>query len=212
MSFHTERDCDAISLHSPNWTSSTSAAEAFRRYAVGFAERPAKPLLFTEPVPEYQGDASLHDAMMRLMWGTLLGGAGFVVQNDTSYGYAPRSAMAAQSACRDAVLDLEGHAARFFNASGVNFASMAPNELLASTGVCLANPGREYVVYAQSGTTVTLELPAATGDVTVRFYNPRTGRFQPAFTATGNGPRSFTKPDAADWVMHVTVPRGPSSG
>lgn len=208
--FRSEAACDIISFHKPNWDSSTSAASTFAYYAAEFAGAPAKPFFFSEPVPEYQGNASLHDAMMRLMWGTVLGGAGFVVQNDTSFGFDPNTAIAAQAVNRNIVLDREGHCARFFNASGVGFGSMAPNGALTSTGACLADPGREYVVYAQSGSSFTVNLAAAPGVFNCRFYNPRTGEFAAAFQRSGGTSQSFTKPDSSDWVLHLAhVPDAP---
>lgn len=202
--FRGEANCDVISWHRPNWTSATTAADGFNYYVPAFTGSPVKPFFFSEPVPEYQGAAGLHDAIMRLMWGTVLAGSGFVVQNDTSFGFDPQAAMAAEAADRDVVLDREGHCARFFNASGVQFWTMVPSGALASTGVCLADPGREYVVYAQSGSsTFNLNLSAGTGTFNCRFYNPRTGVFGSTFSSPGGTTRSFTKPDTGDWVLHV---------
>jgi hypothetical protein len=206
--FRGEANCDVISLHRPNWTASTTAADGFATYSAAFVGLPVKPFFFSEPVPEYQGDWSLHDAIMRLMWGTVVGGSGFVVQNDTCYGFDPRTIMAGQSAMRDAVLDLEGHCARFFNGSGVSFRNAVPNAALASSGLCLAEAGREYVVYSQSGADVTVNLAAAAGSLTGRFYNPRTGVFAPSFAVQGGASLAFTKPSTADWVLHLlAVPR-----
>jgi hypothetical protein len=204
-SFRGVANCNMISYHHPNWSSATSATDSFNVFAPEFAGTPAKPFYFSEPVPEYQGDASLHDALMRLMWGTVLGGAGFVVQNDASFGFDPNAAIAAQSANRDIVLNREGHCARFFNSSIVNLAAMSPHGPLASSGVCLANPGTEYAVYTQNGSSVTVDLSAVNGDLAARFYDPRTGDFQQEFTVQGGGPRSVTKPGSNDWVLHLLV-------
>jgi PKD repeat protein len=203
--FRGEVNCDVISWHRPNWSSTTSAAEGFNYYVPAFAGSPVKPFFFSEPVPEYQGDSSLHDAIMRLMWGTALAGAGFVVQNDASFGFDPNASMAAEAADRDIVLDREGHCARFFGASGVEFWTMVPNGSLSSTGVCLAEPGREYIVYSQSGSAFTLNMSAGTGTFNCRFYNPRSGQFGTSFQRSGGATESFTKPDSGDWVLHVVV-------
>jgi hypothetical protein len=203
LGFRSEDDCDVLSNHLPNWTPATSALDAFTAYASEFYKTPSKPLFFSEPVPEYQGDPSWHDALMRLMWGTALAGAGFVVQNDTSFGFDPHTLMAAQAANRDKVLDLEGHCVRFFNASGVDFGSMAPDGSLASSGVCLANVGQEYVVYAQNGASVTVDLAALTGEATARFHNPRTGQVLAGFQVAGGASAAIGKPDGGDWVLHI---------
>lgn len=202
--FRGEPNCDVIAQHRPNWSAATTALEAFNYYAGQFAGVPARPFIFDEPVPEYQGDPALYDALMRLMWGTVMAGAGFAVQNDTSYGFDPRSAMAARSGARDAVLDLEKHCARFFNASGIDFGAMAPAGALASSGICLARAGQEYVVYSQDGPSVNLDLTPLAGTGRARFYNPRTGAFSATFEVTGGGSRTIAKPDASDWVLHVT--------
>ncbi len=201
-SFQSEANCDMVSLHQPNWSSSTNATESFNTFGPKFNSSPAKPFFFSEPVPEYRGDPSLHVALTRLMWGTVLGGAGFVVQNDCSFGWDTRSAMAAQTANRDAVYDLEGHCARFFNESGIDFASMTPQGSLASTGVCLARTGWEYVVFTQSA-SFTVNLAGTSGGLACRFYNPRTGQFQPTFYRPAGGTQTFTAPDSSDWVLHI---------
>lgn len=217
--FHAERDVDVISLHRPLWGPHTAARETFRHYAEHARLMPAKPYLFTEPVPAYGGPRSDTraifwapvagtelDGLMRLMWGTAMGGAGFVVQNDTSFGFDTRAAIARQSAYRDAVLDLEGHAARFFNASGVSLEGMTPDDRLCSSRVCLANRGREYVVYSQEGGSVAVDLSTVTGRVVGRFYNPRQGGFGPAISFVGGALRQvISKPDQGDWVLHLVA-------
>lgn len=62
--------------------------------------------------------------------------------------------------------------------------------------------GAEYVAYLESGGSRTVFIHA--GDYTYRWYNPRAGTYTAAtsFTSTG-GNRSFTAPDANDWVLHV---------
>jgi len=95
--------------------------------------------------------------------------------------------------------------ARFFNSGDVRFWEMEPNGNLASTGVCLANEGEEYVVYSASGEPFTVDL-SATPNPTLesRWYNPRTGRFQPAAAiAGGNSAARFTPPLPDDAVLHL---------
>lgn len=142
---------------------------------------------------------------MRLMWGAALGGAGIVFQNNTSWGFDQRSALAAKGEDRDKVLDLEGHLARFFNASEIDFAAMEPNGKLSSSGLCLANPGVEYVVYAQkSKANFTVDLSPTRGKpLRMRWYNPRTGEWKAAADSSGNGEVSFTPPFDGDAVLHL---------
>jgi hypothetical protein len=180
----------------------------FEHYQAQFAGEPAKPVLFSETVPEYLGEETRHLGIVRLLWGTLLGGAGVVFQNDTSWGFASRAAMAARAADRDAVLDLEGHAARFFNDGRVHFARMRPDGRLSSTGVCLANPEEEYVIYAPGGEQFTADLSGAKGrTLSARWYDPTTGRAVTGEEITGgSAARPFKPPFARDAVLHVTSP------
>lgn len=203
--FRGEPGADFISLHKPRWDDCPPARVFFEHYRSQFAVRPAKPVIFSEPVPEYSGDNARHPGIVRLLWGTLLGGAGVVFQNDTSWGFARRTAMAAHAASRDAVLDLEGHAARFFNGGGVGFAEMRSDGRLSSTGVCLATPGKEYVIYAPGGERFTVDLSGAIGrKLSTRWYDPTTGKSVTGDeTAGGSAAQAFTPPYAGDTVLRL---------
>jgi len=204
--FRGEADCDIISLHKPNWDEYSDAIDAFGHYDGEFTATPTKPVFFGEPVPEWQGESYLIDAMMRLMWGTAVAGCGYVVQNDASFGFDPYANMASEAYDCGIMLDREGYCAVFFNDSGIELSGMSPDGSLASTGVCLADTGREYVVYSQSGSSFTVNLSAASGEtLNCRFYNPRTGVFESTFQRSGgSSAESFTKPSSSDWVLHIT--------
>jgi hypothetical protein len=208
--FHGEKEVDVISNHFPNWDEHTAAVDSFSYYGTRFGRSPPKPYFFTEPVPEYGGNRRLHDGLMRLMWGAVLGGASIVVQNDTSFGFDRRTAIASYAARRDAVLDLEGYCARFF--STIDLSSMRPDETLCSTRVCLARPGSEYVIYSQSGHSFTVDLSGSQRDFSARFYNPREGTFVDRFAVRGGSARQlFEKPDSSDWVLHLRADRFPEA-
>ena len=140
----------------------------------------------------------------------MLGGASFVVQNDTSFGFDPHTAIASYAARRDSVLDLEGHCARFF--STIDLSSMRPNETLCSTRVCLARPNSEYVIYSQSGASFTVDLSGSRKLFSARFYNPRSGTFGRRFSVRGGAARQlFEKPNNSDWVLHLRAGRFPEA-
>ena len=87
---------------------------------------------------------------------------------------------------------------------------MLPDNDLSSVGThCLADEGREYVVYSKIGSATTFSLDvSAANDKTLdcRFYNPRDGQFEPTFHRTGgNAAESFTKSNSDDWVLHVVA-------
>lgn len=103
-----------------------------------------------------------------------------------------------------------GIASRFFNEHIDDLDSMVPHlELCGSGTYCLANLGREYVVYSETDSlsSFTLDLSAATGKILYcRFYNPRNGQFNPIFHRAGGGRSEiFTKPDEAEWMLHIMV-------
>ncbi len=92
-----------------------------------------------------------------------------------------------------------GHARRL--ADRMNLAAMAPHDDLASTRYCLANVGQEYLVYLPDGGEVTVDLSAATGTVTVEWFNPRTGEVDKGGSTPGAARRTLKAPDTRDWVL-----------
>ncbi|MBI3468272.1 MAG: hypothetical protein HY000_35155 [Planctomycetes bacterium] len=151
--------------------------------------------------------ASLWTRPIARGWGTALAGASVVCQNDASWAFDSRSKMAARTKELNQVLDLEGHLARFFNASAVGFTDMQPHGELAATSVCLANPGREYVSYLESGQRLTMDLTAAKARrLQARWYDPNQGTFTPAGEITGgNSAEPFTPPFAGGAVLHLRL-------
>lgn len=104
--------------------------------------------------------------------------------------------------------DWLGHASRFFNEHVDYLDNLVPHDELSSTGTyCLADPGREYVVYCtiNSPTVFDLDISAAMGKtVNCRFYNPRDGQFETMFQRLGgSSSETFTKPTSDDWILHV---------
>jgi hypothetical protein len=207
--FRGEPQTDILSRHTPRWDNLPPAQVFFDHYAREFDAAPVKPLFFSEPVPSYEGgDAATEAAVLRLLWGTALAGASVVIQNDASFGFDPRSLMAVKADQRDRILDLEGHLARFFHGAGVNFAAMKPEGGLASTGVCLANAGVEYVVYAPQGRPFTMNLADAKDTaLIVRWYDPRSGQsYDAGRVPGGNEAQPFAPPLQGDAVLHLKKP------
>jgi hypothetical protein len=201
--FRLEPHNDVISLHRPNWSCATGAVVSFDHFRREFFEEPVKPVFFSEPVPEFGGAEECEvEALTRLMWGTTLGGAGFVVQNDASFGFNPKARMASRTKLRDRMLDREGVCARFFNTLGVGWVSMEPVPTASSTRIALARPGEEYVVYSESDAFFTVDL-SAYPDTSFegRFYDPRSGEMHAAVAVRGEARATrIAKPDTRDWV------------
>jgi hypothetical protein len=199
FSSHHEANLDVVTLHPKNWVGH------FPKFAERFHNTPPKPYLYSEPVPEFDGETPSLEDVRRSAWETALAGAGWVNQNDPSFGWDLRTAIAVKAAARDRAYDCAGQCARFFNQSGVRFWEMAPAAKLSSTGVCLARPGEEYVVYAAAGGEFTVDLSADPKvKFTARWYDPRTGKFQSAPAVVGgNADERFAAPFAGDAVLHL---------
>jgi hypothetical protein len=70
----------------------------------------------------------------------------------------------------------------------------------------LAEPGREYVAYARGmKEELTLQLgPSASGDYSIRLYNPRTGEMKSIVNEIRPIEKyAWTPPDSKDWVLHL---------
>jgi hypothetical protein len=81
---------------------------------------------------------------------------------------------------------------------------MTPQNALASSGYCLANPGREYLVYAPNGGAVTVDLEGAEGTFAVEWLNPSMGE-QIAGTPVEGGSRvSLQPPFYGDAVVYLS--------
>ncbi|MBI5771355.1 MAG: DUF4038 domain-containing protein [Verrucomicrobia bacterium] len=90
-------------------------------------------------------------------------------------------------------------------AERVNLAAMTPRNDLASTEYCLANPGNEYLVYLPDSGEVTVDLSAATGAMTVEWFNPRTAEKRAGERVGGGAKRQFQAPFPGDAVLHLSA-------
>ncbi|HVM42848.1 MAG TPA: Ig-like domain-containing protein [Gemmatimonadales bacterium] len=91
-------------------------------------------------------------------------------------------------------------------ANRMNLVAMTPHGELASTGYCLANPvaqGGEWLVYLPSGGSVTVNLAAAVGSLTVEWFSPSTGQTTAGGSTTGGASRTFTAPGGGDAVLYI---------
>jgi hypothetical protein len=203
---HQNNNVDMISLHRHNWTGNHG------RFVSGFQQSPAKPYFMSESIPEFNGTNLSMQTIRRSAWEVAMAGAGWVAQNDTSFGWDPHAGMAGQAANRDQAYDQIGHVATFFNDMGVEFWDMAPEGQLASTGVCLAQRGEEYLIYARSGGTFSVDLSDAVDQpFGVQWYDPSTGEMTLEGSVLGAAEVSFTAPNTNDWVLRLKVIPEPST-
>jgi len=172
----------------------------------GFTGSPARPYFFLEGHP-YMGDG-----VRTAIWTFSVGGGNYFFHGDYDQetvttgimGYDPYVPGGDKGMYKR---DWLGDASRLFNEHIVDLDSMAPhNELCDSGAYCLADPGREYVVYSSSGSSFNVDLSAGAGETfACRFYDPSNGNFQSTFQRTGGGVEAFTKPDSSDWALHMVT-------
>lgn len=87
----------------------------------------------------------------------------------------------------------------------VDLASMTPRGDLSSSEYCLADPGREYLVYLPGGGSVSVDLSAATGEVALEWFDPAGGKTHPGDKRQGGGRRLFTAPFGGSAVLYLSV-------
>ncbi len=104
----------------------------------------------------------------------------------------------------DSMVMLRGYAHMVAFFTGFEWWKADPRPDLVSAGAhCLAEPGRQYVLYLPKGGTAMLALEP--GTYRARWYNPRTGRFLPDLpAATGAQWTSPSAPDSEDWALLLT--------
>ncbi len=88
-------------------------------------------------------------------------------------------------------------------ADRVNLAKMTPHGELAGSGYCLANPGKEYLVYLPAGGAVTINLSAAAGKFQVEWVHPIEEKVTVAEPISGGAKRTLTAPFTAEAVAHL---------
>lgn len=86
-------------------------------------------------------------------------------------------------------------------AKQINLTDMTPKNDLASSTYCLANPGKEYLVYLPEGNEVIVELSDVSGNVSVEWFNPNTGESKTTEQSTGGDKRTFISPFGIDDVV-----------
>ena len=94
----------------------------------------------------------------------------------------------------------------FFATKGLEYWKMSSQNALKTSGTrvyVLAETGRQYLIYAAIGGTFAINLAPRT--YKARRYNPRTGEDALLGELSGGASRSFTMPDASDWVVYLKV-------
>lgn len=85
----------------------------------------------------------------------------------------------------------------------VNLAAMKPEEALSATSYCLADRGREYLVFQSDKGEFTLDLLGAPGRFTAEWFNVNADRSLPASPVDGGAVRTFTTPFPGPAVLYL---------
>jgi CubicO group peptidase (beta-lactamase class C family) len=169
----------------------TESANAHRPWAVANDEQgPAN--LGVPPDPGYKGHNgiartnetqkgyTLHDIRKLTLWGNLMaGGAG--VEYYFGYQLPENDLVCEDWRSRDQSWDYCRIALEFFAANKIPFWEMKnANALIGNASndnskFCLAKAGEVYLVYLPNGGTSEIDLGAAAGRFTVKWFNPRRG-------------------------------------
>ena len=91
------------------------------------------------------------------------------------------------------------YAARLDLASAVPHGDLVDSEPI---GYCLAKPGSQYLVFVPSAGSVTLDLTAVTGTLSVEWFNPNTGVATDGGTISG-GEKTLTAPFSGPAVVFI---------
>ena len=82
------------------------------------------------------------------------------------------------------------------------FWEMTPRrDLVDGDNLCLAFPGRQYIVYLPHGDTVNVRLEKK--NYSTVWYNPRTGEWGTPFRVEGSERQEFKTPDSGDWALLI---------
>jgi hypothetical protein len=88
-------------------------------------------------------------------------------------------------------------------AKRVNLIGMIPRGELASSGYCLADKGKEYLIYLPRKDEITVDLSDGKGYFFVEWFNPVTGKTTFAGTTRGGSKKSFQSPFSNEAVLYI---------
>jgi hypothetical protein len=204
----------------PHWGSSNkdNAAwqEARPNYELALDSYGGFPVMGTETLWEGQGRAN---KPLRIIWGFFAAGA-HTFWNDWRYENSDHT-VGSLGRGWVPVKPLDQHvlAGLGDNCSGdeqiliatealeqLEYWKMSPHRELVSSGAeayCLAEPGRQYMVYAPGGGNVKLDLSGASGTFRVRWLDPRKGGYSHETEIHGGAVQTLQAPSGEDWVAFV---------
>lgn len=123
-------------------------------------------------------------------------------RGDSSTGFSGTLKLADRAAARHDIVKMVWD---FFES--IPFYRLSPRQDLVTSGFCLAEEGREYLVYLPNGGAVSVQLkPAHPQGYAARWVNARQPKEQRDGGATTTG-ENLSAPDEGDWFLRLTPGR-----
>ncbi|MFA6111658.1 MAG: putative collagen-binding domain-containing protein [Candidatus Latescibacterota bacterium] len=101
----------------------------------------------------------------------------------------------------DPIRDSMGHCLALFRR--IDLARCVPASRLSSTGYCLADAGKQYVVYLPEGGSATVDLTDARGELSVEWIDASTGQIITTEPVVGGGRTKLTAPFGGDAAVVI---------
>lgn len=102
---------------------------------------------------------------------------------------------------QDSARTAMGQVRRF--ADRINLAALRPAEKLSATRYCLADPGREYLIFQHDKGEFTVDLKDAQGTLQAEWFDVTADRSVAANPTTGGATRPFTTPFPGPAVLYL---------
>jgi len=94
-----------------------------------------------------------------------------------------------------------GHTLSYANR--MDLINMVPRNDLSASRYCLADPGKEYLIYLPDGGEVIVDLSSASGTFTVEWFNPETGEAISSEAISGGKSERIVAPFSGDTVLYI---------
>lgn len=221
-------------LHSEGWMDYNQSQVGHGKFAnemipqvvsASYFLKPSKPIVVTEPWYEFiEGYASAMDIRFGA-WSAILSGAaghsyggGHVWLASVPEAPANEKTWQLEAGFNRTTYDYEGamsmkYLAAYFK--NIEWWNMSPHPELVKEypqPLCLAKPGKEYIVYLRYGGVAKIEMDnsASSKKFSYQWYNPGTGKFNEPVSVIGSEIMTFSAPesypdekDFKDWVLYI---------
>ncbi len=154
---------------------------------------------------------TMHDIRKATLWGNLMaGGAG--VEYYFGYQLPENDLICEDWRSRDQSWDYARIALEFFPANKIPFWEMKnANALIGNSKddnskYCFAKSGELYLVYLPQGGETRIDLAGASGEFSIKWFNPREGgkpMAQGPAALSGGSTGTLTAPSADDWLAVI---------